>query len=133
MSRSDPRVPRLDRDPQNGLGAGGAHQEAARAAELGLGLVLRVHERDDRLPLATARGLHVACDLRPELHLVGELGQVAPLGPREMQHLERRKDAVACCRVLPEDDMSGGLAPELRTASLHLLPHVAIADLSADE
>ena len=48
-----------------------------------------------------------------------------------MEHLEGGEDPVPGVRVLPEDHVPGGLASELRTATLHLFPDITVADLRA--
>src|SRR5438552_1076096 len=129
----DGRVLRLNGDPKDRLGAGRTDQQAAGRSECRLGALLRGAERVVRFPLAAARGLHVARELRPELHLVGKLRERATLRAREVKHLERCEDAVARCGVLAEDDVPGGLAAELGAKPFHGFADIAIADLRALE
>src|SRR6266545_4630518 len=123
----------FDRDAQHRFGPGGPHQEPARRAERGARLLERIVERAALLPLAPARRGDVARHLRPALDRVGELRERPLFRLHQMKDLERREDAVPGRVVLAKDDVSGRLAAELRVELLHLLPHVAVADLRAHE
>src|SRR5438876_3891555 len=129
----DGRVLRLNGDPEDRLGAGRTDQQAAGGPERRLGALLRRAEDIVRLPLAPTCGLHVARDLRPERHFVGQVRERATLRARKVKHLERREDAVARRGVLAEDDVAGGLAAELGAKPFHGFPDIAIADLRALE
>src|SRR5207253_6269855 len=83
-TRGKSRVTSLDGDAQHGLRSGRPHQQTSGRTERDFGLLLRRSERVVLLPFAPPRGLHVARDLRPELHVVGELGQGTALVACEM-------------------------------------------------
>ena len=124
----------LDHHPDERLGAGRPQQDAARVAELGLGLASRRPEARRRsAPARRSTSRHVDQHLRQPLHHAGQLGQALagrrhPRGdvtaPPGCRHRSWRSSLMITC-----PDCS---PPSIEAAGAHLLEHVAVADLGLD-
>ena len=86
-----------------------------------------------RLPLVLVTDAHGALLLGQERDPLGELGE-AQAGRRDHpQDLERRHDAVAARRVLPDDHVAALLATEPGAGHLHPVEDVLVPDRRPDD
>ena len=127
----------LDHHADERLGAGGAHEDAALAAQELLlvrdGGLERIARHDGLLHAAVVADDDVQQHLRVLRAVGGEHGRALAGEREDLQELERGELTVAGGGVVGEDHVARLLAAELVAALHHLFEHIAVAHVGADE
>src|SRR5581483_6953601 len=119
---------RLGEDADDGLGAGGADEHAARSVELAVDPLDLLRQRGRKRPARAPR--HVLRALRIPLHHRGRLGEPPPVQRAAEQ--QRRRETVARHVVAQADDVARLLAAEDAALAVERLEDVAVADVGRD-
>src|SRR5262245_3082561 len=123
----------LSHDPDHGLGARRADDEAARVAELRLAAIDGAPHRDIVERLAAIFVAHALQDLRQRLEAIANFADRPPALRDYRQELERGHETVARGREIRQDDMARLLAADIVAVLAHMLDHVSVADRRARE
>src|SRR6185437_6402555 len=119
-------------DADDGLGAGFAHEQTARAVEAGFGLLDAIGDALVGKRLAVLEA-HIVEHLRQRFVEVRRLAGAFVFVRDHGQYLQCRNEAVARGREIAEDDVAGLFAAHVEAAFVHHAQHIAIAHGGARE
>ena len=127
------RIVALGHHPDQRLGARLADDQAAAALELGFGGGDALAHAVGLERLGAAVEADVLEQLRQRLELAQQLARRRFGLDQRGKHLQPGDQPVAGRRMIGEDDVARLLAADVAAALAHLLEHIAVADLGAEQ